>query len=34
LRFNGRPIMSAKDANLQIGKSVQDVRFVASGIKP
>jgi len=34
LRFNGRPIMSAKDAHLQIGKSVQDVRFVASGVKP
>ena len=31
LRFNGRPITNAADAHLQIGKYVQDVRFVASG---
>jgi hypothetical protein len=34
LRFNGRPITSAGDAHLQIGKYVQDVRFVESGSKP
>jgi hypothetical protein len=34
LRFNGHPITSANDAHLQIGKSVQDVRFLASGNKP
>jgi hypothetical protein len=31
LRFNGRPITSAGDAHLQIGKYVQGVRFVESG---
>ncbi len=31
LRFNGRAITGAGDAHLQIGKYVQDVRFVASG---
>jgi hypothetical protein len=31
LRFNGRPITSAGDAHLQIGKYVQDVRFLGGG---
>jgi hypothetical protein len=34
LRLNGRPITSAGDAHPQIGKYVQDVRFVESGSKP
>jgi len=33
LRFNGRPITSADDAHLQIGKYVQGVRFVETGSK-
>ena len=31
LRFKGRPIINARDAGLEIGKYVQDVRFVESG---
>lgn len=31
LRFNGQPMTSAKQADLQIGNHVQDVRFAASG---
>jgi hypothetical protein len=34
LRFNGHPISNAGEAHLQIGKYVQDVRFLASGNKP
>ena len=34
LRFNGRPITNPADAHLEIGKYVQDVRFVKSGNQP
>jgi len=34
LRFNGHPIDSASAAHLQIGKYVQDVRFIAGESKP
>jgi hypothetical protein len=33
LLFNGRPIMSADDAHLRLGKYVRDMHFVESGSK-
>jgi hypothetical protein len=33
LRFDGRPIINAGDAGLEIRKYVQDVRFMESGSK-